>query len=154
MTHRRGLSEQFHKGNVHLDRIDHTRRQKLGFDLMKRITQGHPDVQKFRGRRIPLEIINVALFDVSGIPAFEVFRLDQFLHIVRRISHGIERTDNGSHGGTRNIVNRNIVFFQGTDDPDMSQSFRSSATQHKPYFLGLRRKQVQQGYQKQADDEI
>ena len=80
-------------------------------------------IEKFGSGKILFEMIYVFLFHFSGIPSFKVLRFEQFYHVVRRVSHGIQGADNGSHGSTSNVVNRDVVFFQCANDADVRHSF-------------------------------
>ena len=86
----RSLSEQLEKGKIHLQRVYYARRQELRLYLVQWIFQRNADVEKFGSRRISFEVIDVFFFNIPGVPAFEVVRLEQLFHIVGRIPHGIE----------------------------------------------------------------
>ena len=132
----RRLRVQSHESLIHLDGIDDTLRKKVGTDLHR---IGEIDGEMHKIRRIVrfLEIIDIFVFDGSFLPVAEIVREHQFQHLVGRIAHCIEAAHNRPDGGPRHIIDRNIIFFERFDHPQMGSAFRSAATQNKSYGLRL-----------------
>ena len=139
----RCLCIERHKRLVHLDRINQALGQEVGLHL-QRIGEVDREMGHLRRRvRLP-EIIHIILLDRARLPIAKLFRQEQLQHLVRRIAHRIEAPDNRPDGGSGNIIDRNIVFFQRLDDPDVRRTLRAATAQHQTDLLRTARTQAQE----------
>ena len=134
-TGRCSLGIKLHEHQIHLNGVHQIGRNDLRLHA-DGIAKSKADIGKFGRRPVLLEVIFVARLHFTGIPPLEVGRAEQLFHIVGRIAHGIERPDDGAHGGARDVVDGDVVLFQRTDDADVGHTLGTAATQHESHLLG------------------
>ena len=128
-------SRGLHEHQVHLDGVH----QIGGDDLrlgVQGVAEGKADAGKLGCGPVLLEVVFVLRLHLARVPPLEVWRTEQGFHVVGRIAHGIERTDDGAHGGTGDVVDGDVVLFQRTDDADVGHALGTATAQHEPHFLG------------------
>ena len=135
LTRSCSLPKQNHKSQVHLDGVYHIGRN-FRFHLI-RPAERKAEIEKFWRRTVMFEIVSIFRLNGSRIPLLKVWRTQQFLHFIGRISHCIQRTDNGPHRSTGYIIDGNIVFFEGADNSDMGHPLGTTSAQHQAYTLSL-----------------
>ena len=140
---RRSRRQQFGERQIDLRRRNEMARQHqprlvLGIAALLLVAQIEPQ-RKHRGLILHLAVIGgVTRIDAARNPLPNLPRIDDRAHLLRRIARRVERRDDRTHGGSGDVIDRNLVLFERLDHPDMVESLRPSAAQHEPDALGRR----------------
>ncbi|OAV65162.1 hypothetical protein Barb4_03551 [Bacteroidales bacterium Barb4] len=129
-----GLCDKGHKGLVDLDGVNEALGEEVGCDL-ERVGEVNGEVCDFGCGIGAAEVVAIFSFDDAGLPVFKFIGEYETEHFVGRVSHGIEASDDGTDGRSRDVVNGDTVFFKGFDYADVCGTFGSSAAEDKPYGL-------------------
>ena len=138
-----GLSVEAHERQVHLYGIHHAGGETELWLGAYRVAgaEREAQVEELRRGEVLLEVVGISRLHHARIPPLEVGRAQQIFHFIGRISHSIERADDGAHRGAGDVVDGDAIFFQSADDADVRHAFGASTAQHETHTLGMRRKQ-------------
>ena len=141
--------EEFQKLHVHRDGPD-----EVGRNVAEKVVHGVP------GREVDVEhlgILAVGEHEVflvarerSGTPVGELLGREKTQHLLRRVSYGVKRTHDGTHGCTGDVIDRYIVVFQRFEKCNVGNPLGSAAAEHYPDALGAAGKSQRQAQHQQG----